>query len=1554
MHKLILKLIIAGLFVTTGSAAIVQTNAHATNETTLTGSSTDLASQGTIARTAGSAFGINNGDPNELVSGLTGSGEGVFHSSGSNGNHFPAEYTISLDTSSNPDGYDIEEISSIAGWRENGQTLANQKIEILISTTSNNAFTSIGTFENIPFSNTTGASASKIALTDSSGLIETKVDQIRIRVLNHGTHTGSAQGTVFKEFDVLGTPSSKTSPSPSPLSVNSVTPYTVIQRDENDLGSVPISGSVSGSIDRIEARTVTPSQPSSDLGNIWFIGDSITQSNADGDSNGSPRKSHYSLLTAAGYNFTYTGHFTANIDGLPNTGSTASTNLYHYHSGVSGSTIGNNSNGRTNMTNSIPQWWNSGRLASRKPNIVLIMLGTNDIDLNDDITNAPARMKNLINTILTQAGTSPPSIFISQIPPNLGSATEDQNVVTYNNGLSNIVSELKSEGKDVTLVDNYTPIKANTGLLMRDSLHTNAAGNSVLAQQWFNSIESHLNANSGTPSDWQTITTTTSSSTFNGSLNNIPAGGWYDLQVRTIVNGSQKEITTINKIGIGDVFIVGGQSNSASHGESPINPTEDRASVRTSLTNNTWQKLADPLPIASGTGGSPWSRFVGPYVAATNVPVGFVAFGEGGTPSNRWVPSANDLYPRIQQAIQSFPTNGFKAVLWHQGEADSKGTTSYNDYVSRFQTTISQARTDAGWNFPWYFSEVSFSPKATIIEEIPITSAQQTLANNDPLIFLGADTDDFHLEGKLIDQVHFNAAGLQEHSEQWLALLTGNPQPNIKNSNFEANPPLNDGSLTSVNISNDSSPSLIGWQIRSANGQSAADGTNGYLNPTATHYTSAFDSNNGGVLSNMNGKHLATLNNGSPGNNLFQALRTRLEPNTKYSLTAAFGHRNSGTFGEAKLELLAAGQILASSNVTSADLDTDAFTPITLTYTTGNAPDLSAQLAIRITKVNGNSTYLDVDHITLTTGEPTSTEPINWALADGAFASQSSTAHGGVASRAIDGDTNGEYWDLSVTHTAVSANSWWQVNLGNDRPIDEITLYNRTDCCPERLSNYRISILDASGNTISSEDFYTTSGFTTLSETWTLPNTVTGRTVRVETIGNSRANFQMLSLAEVEVIGGGNNTTPPITEPTTVNWALESGSLATQSSTAHGGIASRAIDGDTNGEYWDLSVTHTTAGTNSWWQVDLGNDRPIDEIILYNRTDCCPERLSNYRISILNASGNIIASQDFHTTTGFTSLSETWTLPNTMTGRTVRVETIGNSRANFQMLSLAEVQVIGTGNPSTPENPTPIEPVNFATTSNASATQSSTGWGGTADLAIDGNTNGQYFDGSVTHTLVSPNSWWEVNLGNDLPIDEIILFNRTDCCANRLSNYRISILDASRNTIISKDFFTNSGHTLLSETWTLPSTTTGRTVRIETIGNSRAGFEMLSLAEVQVWGSPITGSVASDRQEKRSAPDPKIRPNIPAVEIPVPIDEHIHLLSQNGHSITITHLSSSSEVPTYEWSPNLIDWFDADGIDGPKDGTTVSMKIERIHTHAYSTATPSTPLPRLFIRQSNH
>lgn len=68
---------------------------------------------------------------------------------------------------------------------------------------------------------------------------------------------------------------------------------------------------------------------------------------------------------------------------------------------------------------------------------------------------------------------------------------------------------------------------------------------------------------------------------------------------------------------------------------------------------------------------------------------------------------------------------------------------------------------------------------------------------------------------------------------------------------------------------------------------------------------------------------------------------------------------------------------------------------------------------------------------------------------------------------------------------------------------------------------------------------------------------------------------------------------------------------------------------------------------------------------------------------------------------------------------------------------------------------------------------------GKSDLAVDGNTNQYYRNESCSHTI-SQNAIWEVDLGNVVVIDHVIIYNRLDCCSKFLLVYficRMSLLD---------------------------------------------------------------------------------------------------------------------------------------------------------------------------------
>lgn len=117
-------------------------------------------------------------------------------------------------------------------------------------------------------------------------------------------------------------------------------------------------------------------------------------------------------------------------------------------------------------------------------------------------------------------------------------------------------------------------------------------------------------------------------------------------------------------------------------------------------------------------------------------------------------------------------------------------------------------------------------------------------------------------------------------------------------------------------------------------------------------------------------------------------------------------------------------------------------------------------------------------------------------------------------------------------------------------------------------------------------------------------------------------------------------------------------------------------------------------------------------------------------------------------------------------GRYLRVENTGAQR----ILSLAEVQIFRADE-------------NLALTGKAS--QSSTDYEGLAALAIDDNTSGDFFGGkSVTHTATEDNPWWECDLGSALPVERVVIWNRTDGnVQGRLANFRLVLLDDARNPV---------------------------------------------------------------------------------------------------------------------------------------------------------------------------
>ncbi|KQC28679.1 discoidin domain-containing protein [Flagellimonas eckloniae] len=384
----------------------------------------------------------------------------------------------------------------------------------------------------------------------------------------------------------------------------------------------------------------------------------------------------------------------------------------------------------------------------------------------------------------------------------------------------------------------------------------------------------------------------------------------------------------------------------------------------------------------------------------------------------------------------------------------------------------------------------------------------------------------------------------------------------------------------------------------------------------------------------------------------------------------------------------------------------------------------------------GNSTFAAapnvVRQLTVTSGGTGGTT--NLAL--NGTATQSTTLAGAVASRANDGDTNGNFGGNSVS-AAEGPNAWWEVDLGDNYEIDDINVFNRTNnCCSSRLSDFTVSVINSGGTTTFTQTITTApnpsvtldaggvtgqvvriqSNLTTTlnlaevevygSESSKLDQTITfnlpakqlgdadfdpatassgynisytSSNTNVATIVNGNIRIVGVGTSEITASQAGNvvyNPAPSVTRTLvvtdgntggTTNLALNG--TATQSTTLGGAEASRAIDGDTNGNFSGGSIS-AAEGPNAWWEVDLGGNYNIDDINVFNRTNnCCSSRLSDFTVSVINSSG----------TTTYTQTITTAPNPSVTLDAGGAVGQVVRIQSNLTTtLNLAEVEVYGS------------------------------------------------------------------------------------------------------------------------------------------------------------------------------------------------------------------------------------------------------------------------------------
>ena len=297
-------------------------------------------------------------------------------------------------------------------------------------------------------------------------------------------------------------------------------------------------------------------------------------------------------------------------------------------------------------------------------------------------------------------------------------------------------------------------------------------------------------------SEWQPLPFDPHVAAFRSTLP-VPAGGWYRVELRAVRKGVSVGGVVVEHVGMGEVFVIAGQSNSANHGEEKQTTT---TGMVTAPTGTRWQLANDPQPGASGEGGSFLPSLGDALHARLKVPIGLVATGVGATSVREWLPrssrianlptltgrvvatgpgqweSDGSIFASFIARLEPLGSLGFHAVLRHQGESDAnqsdpKRTLSGRFYREYLQRLIGETRRAIGWDVAWFVAQASYhTPEDP--GSADIRNAQRSLWHQERVL-PGPDTD--ALTGDLRDAggkgVHFSGKGLREHGRRWAELV---------------------------------------------------------------------------------------------------------------------------------------------------------------------------------------------------------------------------------------------------------------------------------------------------------------------------------------------------------------------------------------------------------------------------------------------------------------------------------------------------------------------------------------------------------------------------------------------------------------------------------------------------------------------------------------------------------------------------------------------------------------------------------------------------------------
>jgi sialate O-acetylesterase len=184
-------------------------------------------------------------------------------------------------------------------------------------------------------------------------------------------------------------------------------------------------------------------------------------------------------------------------------------------------------------------------------------------------------------------------------------------------------------------------------------------------------------------------------------MEKIPAGGLYRLETRyhpqAILTGEWSSRGDFRHfIGVGDLWVITGQSNSAGYGRGVVyDPPE--MGLHLFRNNEQWMVASHPLNESTDThhvanreganpGHSPYINFGRILKQKLNYPIGLVQASLGGSALSPWNPTESApavLYENMMDIIKK-AGGKIKGILWYQGESDAGGEKEASNYEQRF------------------------------------------------------------------------------------------------------------------------------------------------------------------------------------------------------------------------------------------------------------------------------------------------------------------------------------------------------------------------------------------------------------------------------------------------------------------------------------------------------------------------------------------------------------------------------------------------------------------------------------------------------------------------------------------------------------------------------------------------------------------------------------------------------------------------------------------------------------------------------------------------------